>query len=177
VRCGDHSIARPDDGEYLLPFWVRVDGRIGVLRDGSSVRVPAWLLGSYRLRDGLPLPSTGEPAARLRWANAADVVPWLGKPAVARVVDRALVLEVRRGDLHMLSGLHLDAGSWHATLEPDVPGCTVELADGNGTPLPRDGDGFAVGGTQADDLQLGVRLQPIAVLPLRIDAIVLERRR
>jgi hypothetical protein len=77
----------------------------------------------------------------------------------------------------MLRGLHLDAGSWHGTPVPALPGCTVELADADGTPLPRDGDGFAVGGTQADDLQLGVRLQPIAVLPLRLEAIVLERRR
>jgi len=177
VRCGDRSIARPDDGEYLLPFWVRVDGRIGVVRDGSSVRVPAWLLGSYRLRDGLPLPDTREQAALVRWASAADVVPWLGKPAVARLQGHALVLEVRRGDLHALRGLHLDAGSWRGTLEPDVPGCAVELADGNGTPLPRDGDEFVVGAAQQGDVQVSVRLQPIAALPARVEAVVLERRR
>ncbi|MCC7398409.1 MAG: hypothetical protein IT455_15170 [Planctomycetes bacterium] len=105
------------------PLWARLDGRVGIGRDGARLTIPAWWFGSHRLSEPVirrhqPASTDADLEARRATALAA-VADWYGSAtavAVPAATGAGLELELRSTTSALLD-LRLARGTWRQ-IEP-----------------------------------------------------------
>jgi len=159
-QTGPLPIEHGDTEDMRVFLWLRLEGRLGARRDGDGVRLPGYLLGTFRqavsidahrraIERGAPLPD-GTPAevaernetlvAGVQWAQRGGLL--------CERVDGETVGRVHQAGEHALVELPLAAGSYLVTAQPTVAGATVALRANRGCTIERvarpDGDAWRV---------------------------------
>jgi hypothetical protein len=180
-RTGPVPVVGQADQDLKLTLRVRVDGKVGVQRDGAVWSVPGWLLGSHRQPmpfhfyelDRLPT----EPAARdALFAAAAAMLQWWQAEAVVGAIDPAsgvLAAEVRAPTTFGLQALELPAGDYTIVAEPPAAGLDLRLVRRDGQPCESSAGRFRLSEAQAVDVVATVA--PGTALPLRVRTVRLVR--
>lgn len=170
--------------DLRLTLWTRVGGRVGVRRDPDGVRVPGYLLGSYRQPFSFfTLPDDPAAVARRAAAMEAGAQWWLAAAVVGVLAaDGDVVGEVRRGGELMLAELPLAPGEYRLAADgprhglPD--GVRLSLRSAGATVTPN-GDAWIVaaadGAIATVDLVCDVPAG--AALPFAIDHVSILRLR
>lgn len=166
---------QPAHETQRTPLWVRLDGRVGVQRDGDTVTIPAWLFGALQL-DG-PIVRKHQPATNDAAVEAAAmarlgaVSTWYSATPAIVVPDTSGALQLElRSDAAVTLALPLAAGRWRAECEPPEAG--VRLAGGDG-----DASANAAPIVVAADGVVTLQLQRTQPTPTRVQRVRLVRSR
>lgn len=166
--------------DLRITVWGRLEGRIGVTRDDTTVRVPGFWLGSFRQPCSFfaPQQESQPDLAALRLATLATGSQWwLQARAVGVLHDGIVQCELRAAGGHVLDSLPLAVGRWQLETEPKLPGARLSLEAAANCAVQADTDAFVVraNGTGAPLVNLVLELPADAALPLHLRALTLRQ--
>ncbi len=177
LRCPPARLPNGLDVRMQVSMWVRLEGRVGVRRDGNVVEVPGLLLGSFdqtvpfRL---LHVPPPGTPERVALDVGMRNQLNWsLSTPVLAVIADDRIDCELRAPGAGTCTALQLDAGRWRIEPQPAHDGVVVQLLDDAGQVVGVAGAPFDLVAGGRFDLQTIARDD--AALPLRIRSVRLVR--
>lgn len=180
-QTGTMELRDGQQQDLRITVWGHLDGRIGAVRDGDTVRVPGLWLDSFRTPCSLFTPAeapTPELAALRAATVAAGARWWLEATALGVLREDAVQCELRTVGRHAVDGLRLAPGRWQIAGEPPLPGARWSLEADSGCAVQRDGETFAVAavdGATVTRVDLVLELPADAQVPLLLRRAVLRR--